>query len=281
MSKTKHQKPRDKHNKDNKNKYKPRKDNMYRGGKQYTYKELRDMHVYVPPNQSTTNGITTLIENHNPARVFTLAPCQSCGSNVDNDSCAGHEHPIVIGVGSKGKNAAACGVFCNLSSAYNTSFILNDEKLEHHEIELHSAVAALKLVATFMAANLKRRDIEYKDTKQIIIKTSSSWLVHKFTAASREHFRYKHLSCEFDDLVDRLGKFTGVRPIVKFWKFAALRWLSNLLKRHSGDGRRYRMRLNQEARVRAKQMIKCLVSPETECRDPNPMLLVDVLEGWQ
>ena len=81
-----------------------------------------------------------------------------------------------------------------------------------------TAVAALKSVATFMAAILKRRDMGFKDIKQIINTTSSSWLVHGLATANREHFHYRDLSYECDEVVDKLGKRTGVRPIVKFWK---------------------------------------------------------------
>lgn len=159
------------------------------------------------------------IETYDPARPFALAPCQACGFTVcdDKTTCTDHESPIVIAIGREGKFPTACGVFCNINSIYNTTFMLHDDKLGRSEADLHAAVAALKQVQTFITTKTKRNSLQSKRITQIIIKTKTDWLGKGF-AGSTDHYCYRKLSLEFDNLVDELGEHSGIRPVVKFWK---------------------------------------------------------------
>lgn len=95
--------------------------------------------------------------------------------------------------------------------------MIHDEEFKHGKIMLQAVIVALEAVATFKNNKPKKRETQTKDINQIIIKTTSSWLVDGF-AASKDHYRFNALSSEFDHLVDMLGESTGVRPAVKFWK---------------------------------------------------------------
>lgn len=219
MSQTKHysgETPHGERQKRRKNKYKPKKDNRFRRSKLPTKQELRKEHIYNPPKVFNKHS---QIETYDPARPFALAPCQACGFTVcdDKTTCTDHESPIVIAIGRQGKLPAACGVFCNINSIYNTTFMLHDDKLGRWEADLHAAVAALKQVHAFITTKAKRDSLQSKRITQIIIKTNSNWLGKGF-AGSTDHYRYRELSLEFDNLVDELGEHSRIRPVVKFWK---------------------------------------------------------------
>lgn len=202
----------DEHKQRRKNKYKPKKDNRYRGTKRYTNEELRKEHIYVPPKTSGQ------VETYDPARPFALAPCQVCGLLDDEkNTCSDHNSSIIITISSKGKTPTACGIFCNINSIYNTTFVLHADKLDRREADLHAVIAALQQVRAFMTTNAKRNSLQTKHIPQIIIKTGSTWLGQGF-AGSTDHYRYDKLSLEFDKLVDEIGEYDGVHPLVKFWK---------------------------------------------------------------
>jgi hypothetical protein len=222
MSRTDHhsgEAPHGEHQKRRKNKYKPKKDNRFRRSNLPSKQELREEHIYIPPRASNKDETANQIETYDPARPFALAPCQACGFTVcdDKTTCKDHESPIIITVSSRGKSPTACGVFCNINSIYNTTFMLHDENLVRMEADLHAAVAALKQVQAFINIKTKRDSLQSKRITQIIIKTNSNWLGKGF-AGSTDHYRYRKLSLEFDNLVDELGEHSGVRPVVKFWK---------------------------------------------------------------
>ena len=220
MSRTQHhsgEAAQEEHKQRRKNKYKPRKGNKYRGPKHYTNKELRQEHISPQTLDKAPNR--NHVESYDPTRPFALAPCQACGlaGSVEKTTCIDHESPIVIAISSKCKSPTACGIFCNINSIYNTSFVLHDDKLDARKADLHATIAALKQVHAFIFTKTRRDSVQTKDVTQIIIKTSSSWLTQGF-AGSTDHYRYNDLSLEFDNLVDELGEYRGIRPIVKFWK---------------------------------------------------------------
>ena len=222
MFRTKHysgEVPHGEHQKRRKNKYKPKKDNRFRRSKLPTKQELRKEHICIPPKAFNKNETSNQIETYDLARPFALVPCRACGFTVcgDKTTCTDHESPIVIAIGRQGKFPTACGVFCNINSPYNSTFMLHDDKLGRFEADLHAAVAALKQVHTFITTKTKRDSLQSRYITQIIIKTNSNWLGKGF-AGSTDHYRYKKLSLEFDNLVDELGEYSGVRPVVKFWK---------------------------------------------------------------
>jgi hypothetical protein len=213
-----------KNKKHRKNKYKPKK-NKYRDGKLPKKQVLRKETIYVPPKSSKPHLIGNQTEVHDPARPFTVLPCEACGAVVckDRSACREHEAPIVIAIHSKGKDPAACGVFCNISSSYNTTFMVHKGNLKFGEADLHAAIVALKKVCDFVTTVEKkerRGSPQSKRITQIAIKTSSSWLVDGF-AASSDHLRYEKLALEFDNLVDLLGELNETPTVVKFWKAKA------------------------------------------------------------
>jgi len=201
----------DEHKQRRKNKYKPKKDNRYRGTERYTNEELRKEHIYIPPETSGQ------VETYDPDRPFPLSPFQARGLVVgdEKNTCSDHGSPIIITISSKGKTPIACGIFCNINSIYNTTFMLHDDKLDRREADLHASIAALQQARTFIATNTKRNSLQTRHITQIIIKTSSAWLGQGF-AGSTAHYRYDKLSLEFDKLVDEIGEYNGVRPLVKF-----------------------------------------------------------------
>jgi hypothetical protein len=70
-----------KNKKHRKNKYKPKK-NKYRDGKLPKKQVLRKETIYAPPKSSKPHRIGNQIEVHDPARPFTVLPCEACGAVV-------------------------------------------------------------------------------------------------------------------------------------------------------------------------------------------------------
>lgn len=122
-----------------------------------------------------------LIESHDPVRPFALAPCQTCRSTScrDRSTCTSHECPIVIAVSSMSRSPTACGIFCNINSFCNKIYMLHGS-CNRNVADLHTVIAALKRVHSFVAAKQKRDALQTKRIMQIIIKTKSSWLVEEF-----------------------------------------------------------------------------------------------------
>jgi hypothetical protein len=165
----------------------------------------------VPP-QLEANGI----EVQDPTLPFTLAPFQICGASKCSDESIGHEVPIVVGVGAVGKSPSACGIFCNVNSAFNKTFTLYGN-LTRREIGSHTAIAAIEQVHALC------RTKQYKQAKRIttiIIKTNSKWFGYKFAGREDSSMdkRYSVLTKVFDNALDALTECNGVRPVVKFWK---------------------------------------------------------------
>lgn len=102
----------------------------------------REKHNYVLPLQLKASKV----EDHDPIQPFTLAPCQLCVIGNCSGQGTGHESPIIVAISSRGKSPAACGIFCNINSPYNKTFMLHGETLNRREIEIHSVIAALKQV---------------------------------------------------------------------------------------------------------------------------------------
>jgi hypothetical protein len=101
--------------------------------------------------------------------------------------------------------------------------MVHKDNLKFGEADLHAAIVALKKVCDFVTTVEKRENRGSPQSKritQIVIKTSSSWLVDGF-AASSDHFRYEKLALEFDNLVDLLGELHETPTVVKFWKAKA------------------------------------------------------------
>lgn len=210
-----------KNKKHRKNKFKPKKSNKQRTRKIHTKDELSCLPkstVHIRPQSTKPQQNTKLTEVHNPVRPFALAPCQTCGSTScrDRSTCTSHECPVVIAVSSKSRCPTACGIFCNINSFYNTTYMLHGS-YNRNAADLHTVIAALKQVHSFVTAKQKRDALQTKRITQIIIKTKSSWLVEDF-AGKGDRSNYEELALEFDNVVNELGERIGVPPDIKFWR---------------------------------------------------------------
>jgi hypothetical protein len=65
---------------------------------------------------------------------------------------------------------AACGIFCNVDSEFNSSFLLHNDKLNRCERDLLGFLAALKKVKSHITSKGKADDTQSKRITQIIIK---------------------------------------------------------------------------------------------------------------
>jgi hypothetical protein len=176
-------------------------------------RRMRKENVFRPKPDRATNEI----ETHDPTRPFTLAACQRCGVTECNgkSTCTEHDPPIVIGVSGQSMMPAACGIFCNVDSKFNSSFLLHNDKLNRRERDLHGFLAALKKVKSYITSRSEANDRQSKRITQIIIMHDG---VTKGFAGSSRDKRYENLALEFDDLVDELGELNGAPTVVKFWK---------------------------------------------------------------
>jgi hypothetical protein len=175
------------------------------------WKSLGKEHIYVPPQLAANE-----IEVHDPTLPFTLAPCQLCGVGECGDRSIGHELPVTVGTCGVGTLPSACGIFCNVSSAFNETFMLHGN-LTRREIGSHTAIAAAEQVHALC------RTKKYKQAKiitTIIIKTNSKWFGYKFAGREDSSMdkRYSVLTEAFDNALDALTECSGVRLMVKFWK---------------------------------------------------------------
>ena len=157
-------------------------------------------------------------------KPFTQAPCQICEIiNCDNAS-PGHESPIIVEISSKGSSPAACSVFFKDNSLYNNTSLINDAHLSRREIQIGTAITALKQIHAFVIARAKaakRKDytLQPERISQIVIETNSKWLVKWFAVRKTTEggqFDYGKLSYEFDELVKDVGKRNEGRVEVKF-----------------------------------------------------------------
>jgi hypothetical protein len=175
------------------------------------WKSLRNEDIYVPPQLEANE-----IEVHDPTLPFTLAPCQLCEVSKCGDKSIGHELPVIVGICGVGRSPSACGIFCNVNSAFNKTFMLHGN-LDRHELAIHTAIAAIEQVHALC------RTKKYKQAKRIstiIIKTNSKWFGYEFAGredSSRDK-RYSVLTEVFENALDALTECNGVRPVVKFRK---------------------------------------------------------------
>ena len=152
---------------------------------------------------------------------LTLAPCQICGIIECGNTSAGHESPIVVSISSKGWSPAACTVFFKDNSLYNMTFLNYEEHLSRREIQISTAIAALKQIYTYVHSKPKKGAPPIKHLTKIIIETNSKWLVKWFAvrkAAESGQFHYSKLSHEFDKLVKDIGKRNEGRIEIEFCK---------------------------------------------------------------
>jgi hypothetical protein len=175
------------------------------------WKSLGREHIYVPPQLAANE-----IEVHDPTLLLTLAPCQLCGVSKCGDRSIGHESPVIVGICGVGKSPSACGIFCNVNSAFNKTFMLHGD-LDRRELAIHTAIAAIEQVHALC------RTKQYKQAKKIttiIIKTNSKWFGYKFAGREDSSMdkRYGVMTEVFDNALDALTECNGVRPVVKFWK---------------------------------------------------------------
>jgi hypothetical protein len=135
--------------------------------------------------------VTNKIETHDPTRPFTLAACQKCGITECDDKSTEHEPPIVIGISGQSMMPAASGIFCNIDSNFNSSFLLHNDKLNRRERDLYGCLAALKKVKSYITGKGEADDRQPKRITQIIIKHDG---VTKGFAGSSRDKRYEKLA---------------------------------------------------------------------------------------
>jgi hypothetical protein len=199
-----------KNKKHRKNKHKPNNNSIPKN----ELRRMRKENIFRGPKP---DRVTNKIETHDPTRPFTLAACQKCGITEwdDKSTCTDHEPPIVIGVSGQGMMPAASGIFCNVDSKLNSSFLLHSDKLNRCERDLLGFLAALNKVKSYITSRGETDDTQSKRITQIIIKHDG--VTKGFTGRSRDK-RYENLALQFDNLVDELGELNGVPTVVKFWK---------------------------------------------------------------
>jgi hypothetical protein len=164
--------PSKKHKKRAKDKHKPVKRNKPRADKA----PLHD-HVQDPPQPSESEPATDQNEFHGPTEPFTLAPCKICGISKCGITSVGHESPVVVAISSKGTSPAACGIFCNVNSSQNEAFLIHGNDLNRREIHIRTAIAALEQIEAYLGTKAYKDSPETERITQVIIKTSSKWLV--------------------------------------------------------------------------------------------------------
>lgn len=117
--------------------------------------------------------------------------------------------------------AHAIGVFCNLFSNNNKSFILSDPKPTNQRAELWAAVVALRMARNMFANGNIDRHI-----KEVVIKSDSAYLVNSIVDRTCKWYENGYINArgvpvanrdlleELDDLCDELVKI-GIQP--RFW----------------------------------------------------------------
>jgi hypothetical protein len=143
---------------------------------------MRKENVFRPKPDRATNKI----ETHDPTRPFTLAACQKGGITEcdDKSTCTEHEPPIVIGVSGQSMTPAACGIFCNVDSEFNSSFLLHNYKLNRCESDLLGFLTTLKKVKSYITSKGEADDTQSKRITQII--TKHDGVTKGFSGRSRD-----------------------------------------------------------------------------------------------
>jgi ribonuclease HI len=178
-------------------------------------------YVKDPPQPPKSKPDTRQTEFHDPTEPFTLAPCQIYRIIKCGNTSAGHESSIVVAINSKGTSPAACGIFCNVNSEYNGTFMIHGDDLDRRRISIRTAIAALERIKPYLTSKGQKNAPEAERTTQIIIETSSKWLVKWFAArktAQSGQFYHKKLLQEFDKVAGSMGKRNDGRLNIKFCK---------------------------------------------------------------
>ena len=176
---------------------------------------------YKPKPRASKKPQPLKTESDTKQEPFTLAPCQICDIIECSNTSAGHESPIIISISSKGSSPAACRVFFKDNSVYNKTFLIHEEHLSRREIQISTAITALKQMFAYITAKPKKDATPTGHLAQIIIETNSKWLVKWFAvrkASEGGQFQYGKLSDEFDKVLKDIGKRNESRVEIKFCK---------------------------------------------------------------
>lgn len=181
---------------------------------------------YKPEHRTGKKSQPVETKSDTKKRQFTLAPCQICDTIECGNASAGHESPIIVAISSKGSAPAACSVFFKDNSLYNQTSIINDAHLSRREIQIGTAITALKEIHAFVTARAKaakRKDytLQLQRISQVIIETNSKWLVKWFAVRKNTEggqFQYDKLSQEFGELMKDIGRRNEGRVEIKVCK---------------------------------------------------------------
>lgn len=118
-----------------------------------------------------------------PDQEIELVPCLEAEWCHCQETRAAHGDAIIIATDGACRNngyadaEAACGIFCNVNSYNNKSFILTDGRPTNQRAELYAAVHALRTARNMFAnGNLDQH------LSEVVIKTDSAYLVNSMTS---------------------------------------------------------------------------------------------------
>lgn len=176
---------------------------------------------YKPKPRASKKSQQLKVEPDTKQGPFTLAPCQICGTIECGNTSAGHESPIIISISSTGAAPAACSVFFKDDSIYNKTFLDDDGNLSRREIQISTAITALKQIYAYVTAKPKKDAPPTKHLTRIIIETNSKWLVKWFAVRKTSdggQCHYSKLSDDFDKVVKDIDKRNEGRVEIDFCK---------------------------------------------------------------
>lgn len=156
-----------------------------------------------------------------------LVPCSQAGT-CNCGMRSAHGDTIIIATDGACRNngyanaEAAIGVFCNINSGNNKSFVLSDARPTNQRAELWAAVIALRMARNMFAnGNINRHITE------VVIKTDSAYLVNSMTNwvikwRHNDYTNAKGLPVVNADLLEELddlcNKLDNIHIRARFWQ---------------------------------------------------------------